>query len=218
MNKKMAILVFVVSVLGIFYSFKLFFTKDEPASSPTEASQLLQQPIETQSVVTPAPVVEEQVSEKEDNYQKGLDFEKWVVRHFPTKYYTIVDWRSDKKIDGRMSESSRYPDIEIQLKLKSGITEKFAVECKWRSKLYNGSIDWASKEKIEIYNKYSKEKKQEVFLILGIGGQPDRPSSVYIVPLKNAQASVLFESDLQKYKRYNVDKDFFYHSQHNTLE
>lgn len=153
-----------------------------------------------------------------DNEQKGLAFEKWVINHFPKQYYKLIDWKGDKIVDGRYPESSRYPDLEFELQLHGGkITERFSVECKWRKSFYHGKINWASQEKIAIYNDYAKERNQAVFLVLGVGGEPDSPELVYIIPLVDAQQSELKENDIERFRRNNKNKEFYYYAKENEL-
>lgn len=161
----------------------------------------------------------EPVDEKTENEKKGQEFEKWVIAKFPKQYYKLLDWKGDKMLDGRYPESSRYPDLEFELQLSEGkLSEKFSVECKWRSSFYHGAVNWASQEKIAIYNHFAADRQQEVFLVLGVGGEPSEPERVYAIPLKSAQQSWLKEADIEQYKRKDPAKDFFYHAKNNTLK
>ena len=155
--------------------------------------------------------------EMTENERKGLEFEKWVISKFPEQYYKLIDWKGDKYVDGRYPESSRFPDLELELQL-SNISEKFSVECKWRSSFYRGAVNWASLEKIDIYNQFAADRQQEVFLVLGVGGEPSDPERVYVIPLKSAQESRLKEEDIEQYKRKDPAKDFYYHAKSNTLK
>lgn len=179
-------------------------------------------PEEPSAVVGEALSLPEQnteIEEKTENQKKGFEFEKWVISKFPEQYYKLLDWKGDKIVDGRYPESSRYPDLEFELQLSEGkLCEKFSVECKWRSSFYQGAVNWASLEKIEIYNQFAAERKQEVFLVLGVGGEPSEPKSVYVIPLKSAQQSLLKEADIEQYKRKDSTKDFYYHAKSNTLK
>lgn len=156
--------------------------------------------------------------ERTENEKKGLEFEKWVINHFPKKDYKLIDWKGDKIVDGRYPESSRYPDLEFELNLYDGkVKEKFSVECKWRQSFYEGHIAWASEEKIGIYNDYAKERGQAVFLVLGVGGEPNAPERVYVIPLEKAQYPNLREDAIEKYQRNDPNKDFYYYAKKNTL-
>lgn len=151
----------------------------------------------------------EKEKELDENEDKGLEFEKFVVKHFGKKYIKLKEWRSDKFIDGRYAESNRYPDMELELILEKGVFP-FAVECKWRSHFVNGSIEWAKPEQIQIYNDFAKERKMPVFVVIGIAGKPSKPNAVYSVPLKDMQKPNVTEEELAKYKKEDVDKYFFY--------
>ena len=64
---------------------------------------------------------------------------------------------------------------------------KFAVECKYRSKWeINGNapqIEWAEEHNIENYLQFSKERKMDVVIIIGIGETAEKPDEVYAAPL-----------------------------------
>jgi uncharacterized tellurite resistance protein B-like protein len=51
--------------------------------------------------------------------EKGLRFEKYVVHRFDLRYHKIKEWRGDKFTNGIYAESSKYPDIEVELNLSA---------------------------------------------------------------------------------------------------
>lgn len=207
-NKQMGIVLIIIGLAAVAAGIYLFVNDKKVEESPTSSVETL-----------PLSVQNTEIDQKTENEKKGLDFEKWVISKFPEKYYKLLDWKGDKIVEGRYPESSRYPDLEFELQLSDGkISEKFSVECKWRSSFYQGAVNWASQEKIAIYNKFSEERNQEVFLVLGVGGEPSAPNSVYVIPLKSAQQSRLKEADLEQYKRNDPSKEFFYHAKSNTLK
>ena len=219
-RKQMGITFIIVGLVAI--ATGVYFVVSDKKNEETVALVSVVQPSseqiteeEMKSETTPV----EKSDEKSENEKKGLEFEKWVITKFPQQYYKLLDWKGDKMLDGRYPDSSRYPDLEFELQLSEGkLTEKFSVECKWRSSFYHGAVNWASQEKIAIYNQFAADRQQEVFLVLGVGGEPSEPERVYVIPLKSAQASWLKEADIEQYKRKDPAKDFFYHAKSNTLK
>lgn len=155
-------------------------------------------------------------SEQTDAEKKGRDFEKYVVSHFPKKYYSIKEWRSDKCVNGHYAESNCYPDLELLLHL--GKSEyPFAVECKWRYEFSDkGYIKWCDDPQLERYQKYASDTALPVFIILGVGGEPSSPESIYCVPLKAMKYSDAKKSYLEEFK-HDKNKEFYYYAKEEEL-
>jgi len=145
--------------------------------------------------------------EAEDvNYQKGTDFEKYVA--------AISDWTRDNhdKSKGIYVESNTNPDLVIRYKPTN---EKFAVECKYRSGFYrsqkiNGPVvKWAAPDQIKRYNAYSRSNRIPVFVVVGVGGSPNNPETMFCIPLNDAKYPEIFPSVFEKYER-DPGKTFFW--------
>lgn len=115
--------------------------------------------------------------------EKGKAFEDFIVRLFDKN--TVLKRRtSDRFVDGRLDEGSMEPDLLAELRLGSG-SYPFAVECKWRSSAKDGEIQWSYEAQRERYEKYAKENDLDVFVAIGVGGEPANPDKLYIVPLSS---------------------------------
>ncbi|MDE6443214.1 MAG: hypothetical protein K2K64_02160 [Muribaculaceae bacterium] len=145
----------------------------------------------------------------DDKHAKGVEFEKFIISRFGKQFWSIKDWRGDKSMDGRYSESSMYPDLEMKLSLK-GKEYVVAIECKWRNNFNNErKIKWSYSEQFERYKKYAEKTGYPVFVAIGIGGVPSKPDNIYLVPLSAMTSYMISEREL---KRYLIpsDKLFFY--------
>ena len=64
---------------------------------------------------------------------------------------------------------------------------KFAMECKyrtdWELNRKTPQIEWAEEHNIANYLHFSKERKMDVVIIIGIGGTAEKPEEVYAAPL-----------------------------------
>lgn len=122
-----------------------------------------------------------------NSYQKGSRFERYLANQFPESKYKIVDrTRDNGKYLDRHVESDGNPDLRLR---NLETRNEFAVECKWRAK-WRGSpshgdvgIFWNPKL-TERYLAYGRNNKISVFLALGVGGVPEKPKEVYIVPME----------------------------------
>jgi hypothetical protein len=154
------------------------------------------------------------LDEENDNYEKGLTFEKYVFDLFNPTYYSIEEWTRDvsDKRAGRTVESDKNPDLLIRYKPKA---ERFAVECKFRSnyvssqKINKNVIAWSYPEQIQRYQEFSKKKGIPVFVVIGMKGSPDNPEYMYCIPLEEASYPEIFPSVFGKYRR-QPGKPFFW--------
>ena len=167
----------------------------------------------------PKPSVQPETARADENdeyYEKGLEFEKYIVSRFSKKYFTLKEWRGDKSIHGIYPESSTYPDMEYAFTLH-GKTYNFAVECKWRAR-YNAEnkVKWSYKEQLARYRQFAKDKNMPVFIILGIGGTPSSPENVFVVPLASIERIEVSKNWLENY-RHDLSKNLFYDIPTNTL-
>jgi hypothetical protein len=145
---------------------------------------------------------------KEECIQKGYDFEKYVVSKFDRNYFTLIEWRSDKEHDGVYPLNSLLPDMEWEYADSSHVIP-FAVECKWRSNFINREIEWAYPEQLKRYREYQDDECIQVYIIIGIGGEPINPGQVFIIPLEEISNSILYANSLNDYKKHDPQEMFF---------
>ena len=133
---------------------------------------------------------------------EGFEFEKYVVKKFNKKYFSLKEWRGDKYEAGIYAESSKNPDFEIELLGKT--SWRFAVECKWRrtfvKREVDEGIDWANEEQIQNYRRFSADKRHPGLrrprrrgrptpprgLVCGPPGPPERTVRLCEIPLRHS--------------------------------
>jgi hypothetical protein len=149
-------------------------------------------------------------SQKDLKKEKGNDFEKFVVQKFNKKYFKIIEWAGDKYVNGIYAETSKQPDLRIKFSLYE-IEKEFAVECKYRSYYYKGGIDWAKENQRSNYQSYSEANGIVTFVVIGVGGKPESPDELFIVPLQDLKSDFISKSDLSQYIKsdFIVNKFFF---------
>jgi len=137
----------------------------------------------------------------------GRAFEQFILDKFPKDRFNLVEWRSDKSSNGKVSESSRWPDLQLELNLQDA-KHPFAVECKWRNDFWKGIIEWARDAQISTYQEFQLSRDMPVFIALGVGGSPSDPRDLFIIPLSHLYKTILTEDWLKKYKRESRDNFF----------
>lgn len=149
------------------------------------------------------------------NKKNGIDFEKFIIQKFNKKYFKIKEWAGDKYINGIYAETTPQPDIRVELRINSQRYE-FAVECKWRKKLYKGGVEFATEAQIERYRRFQDEMKIPVFIAIGIGGKGLAPEDLYLVPLSKVDSNFIPLSKLKNYKK-NINTNFYFDIERNVL-
>ena len=154
----------------------------------------------------------------DENKAKGDAFEKFVVKNFDQKFFTLQEWRSDKYVDGIYAVSNHFPDLEVIFDFKAkGVKEAFAIECKWRKNYYKKGIEWAYDYQIKNYKEYADKLNIPVFVVIGVGGEPEKPDELYIVPLEKMKTNTITMSVLANYKKDISDTRFFWDYEKNKL-
>lgn len=154
----------------------------------------------------------------DENKAKGDAFEKFVVKNFSRKYFTLQEWRSDKYVDGIYAVSNHFPDLEVIFNFKEkGVNEAFAIECKWRKNYYKNGIEWALNYQIKNYKEYAEKLNIPVFVVIGVGGEPEKPEELFIVPLQEMKSNTISKSELANYKKDISETRFFWDYEKNKL-
>lgn len=145
---------------------------------------------QTESSVQNKPVVD-------NPYQIGKQFEDYVLNLFPEAHFSIIHKTvGAADLHGRKTEDCIYPDYKFRDKSSS---IPFWVECKYRSSRVNdGSVVWTDRDHLERYQNIQKESKTKVYVILGLGGKPDNPDSLYLFDTECIRYPKLYPSTLRK--------------------
>ena len=130
-----------------------------------------------------------------DEVLKGREFEDYVLELLDIAHsdkLTLKEWRGDKSLPGVYPESNSAPDFVFEYDGNS-----FAVECKWRSHLSKDiEKELLPPERMASFQQFSTERQMPVYLLLGIGGLPNDPDSLYFTC---------------------IDKEFSLESLHNSI-
>ncbi len=117
-----------------------------------------------------------------DEVLKGREFEDYVINLFDlpnNKKLTLKEWRGDKSLPGVYPESNSAPDFVFEYAGKP-----FAVECKWRSHLSKDiEKELLPPERMASFQQFSTDRRMPIYLLLGIGGLPNDPDSLYFTRL-----------------------------------
>ena len=106
------------------------------------------------------------------------------------------------------------PDLEISFSNKN-VYNYFAVECKWQNNINKNKLEWAKDYQLKNYKDFEHATGKTVFIVIGIGGQPDKPRELFVLPLSKISSTELYLNDLRRYEKFN--ENFFYDPRNNAL-
>lgn len=119
-----------------------------------------------------------------EEWLKGREFEDYVLSLFNFQEggkLVLQEWQGDKSLGVIQPENNSNPDFVLRYD-----QEEFAIECKWREKLKKDlNKDLFPANRIENYQLFSKSRNMPVTIILGLGGEPSNPDSLYRIPLES---------------------------------
>ncbi len=153
---------------------------------------------------------------KDANKEKGICFEQYVVQKFDRRYFNTKEWRGDKFTNGIYAESTLFPDLQMEFSNK-GVTEEFAVECKYRTDYFQNAIE-LRQDQLDNYRRFMEQRKMPVFIVIGIGGQADNPAEFFIVPLKDATSGLFTRDKLQSFQKRDISNNFYYDTHRKSLK
>lgn len=197
MNKMTGIILMVVGALTLVLGIVVYSINGKDSIAQTE-------------VVVNSKLKEDIAEDDTDlNYKNGYEFEKFVVKKFNPKYFKVKEWAGDKYVEGVYAETNQHPDLLMEFLEYNENNKEFAVECKWRQKLYKNGLDFSTTNQLNRYRDYSKKKNIPVFMALGLGGKGGSPEELYVVPLKDITKPYMHVSELEKYKK-DMKTNFFF--------
>ncbi len=130
------------------------------------------------------------------SFKMGEKFESYVREFlFIDSYYDTLERTHNYQTNKDYVESSLKPDFKFRDKWTK---KEFYVEAKFRTGLFNNKIVWCNEKQLTRYLEYNKEKP--VFLILGMGKDPEYPEFLSLIPLTQAKYIGLFPSHAEKFE------------------
>ena len=185
-------------ILCIIVSALLFNSNDQPSTQSLHK--------EITQVQTVAPIV--RCPDSLPASQKvGCDFESWVLSHFDARIFTPETWNRSGSLDN-LATGSGVPDLYFRFRTESR-KDSFHVECVYRTTLLDGYYTWGNDDKVLQLKQFASSNSEPVFLVLGLGGTPQSPNSVWVIRINKMLASKIRLEDLPK-ARPLIDNGFKY--------
>lgn len=141
-----------------------------------------------------------------DSFQKGDNFEAVIRGYFPETFFDLTNSSSIADVPvGKADEQATEPKFRFRHK-HTGV-------CFWVASIFvdkspDGNVHWADKDQFIRFEQFQENHKPEsVYLVLGFGGTPHRPKSIYCISLENIDSPDLHPSSIERY-RHRLDQVF----------
>jgi hypothetical protein len=130
-----------------------------------------------------------------ESFKTGEKFENYVRKKlFTDRYYELLQRTYGYNVKKPNYVHSSNPDFKLRDRRTLKI---FYAEAKYRKYFYQGKTKWCTEEQLKRYRQSNQEAP--VFVILGVGGVPHRPKLIFLVPLRVANFTELYISEIEKY-------------------
>lgn len=142
-------------------------------------------------------------SDEQKNFEKGEAFEEYVRETmFPLEHYHLLEKTHNYQQNRKdFVWSTMKPDFKFKSKSNiKGIDDNaFYVEAKFRKGTYwNEKIAWSYPKQFKRY-KAIDYKEHPVFIVLGLGEDPQKPDKVCLFHVRNSYPE-LYKSRIEKYE------------------
>ena len=131
------------------------------------------------------------------SFRVGSDWEKDTKKIiFPSNGYDLLhETPTFKQNNNRFIESSLNPDFKFRDKKTK---KEFWVECKFRSSLMNGKIEWSKPKQFERYKTLCL--KEPVFVCLAFDHKINNDELYYLIPLTKINYTGLYPSFIKNFE------------------
>ena len=127
-----------------------------------------------------------------DPHANGGLFKGYTQRLFKPSDFGLLH-------DTTKIESETNPDFQFWHK-RSG--HSFCVDCKFRTDYDDDDLNWFRPDQIKCYKQFlEKIWPEKVFVVIGFGGRPLKPSIMFCMPLDDIESLNTFPKVLEKYER-----------------
>lgn len=141
-------------------------------------------------------------------------FEAFVITLFDPLYFRHSRPKAEKVFAGRVTEGETGPDLEFEFNHKDAHA-KFAIKCLYFRGGTKNDVHLFPPDRKRAFRVFEEENEMPLHFILGLGGTPDDPKELFLVPAKVISRGVVSKTDLQPYSKSGM---FFYNSVSRRLQ
>jgi hypothetical protein len=132
---------------------------------------------------------------KPKSFSTGEKFEQYIRKHLLTAgHYELLQKTHGYRTKNKNYVPSTAPDFKFRDRQNGKL---FYVEAKYRKSFFKGQVSWCTERQLQYYRRSNRECP--VFILLGVGGNPDKPAFVSLISLEKVNFIQLYQSFTEKY-------------------
>jgi hypothetical protein len=135
-------------------------------------------------------------------------FENFVLALFDPHYFTLKTLSRQRVFAGGVKKQDFVPGLEFEFQNKESRVG-LAIECIFIPQLASREILSYSANQINRYLDFEEGSGMEIYLIIGLEGQPDDPKELFLVPASDLREGYWGYKELQPFRKHGM---FFYNS------
>lgn len=172
---------------------------------PVQEVQALQEVQEVQEVVM------DPVPEKNENAASidQVAFELFVSNKFSDQYFTVERITPDRQL--------AFANLRVDYNIR-GKQGSIYLNTTWIYQYTDHTIEVASQEELAGYKSVVENGENLVFKIFGIGGKPDDPKLLYMIPAREITSRQKRMFEVVDFKKENLQANFFFDLNEQTLK
>lgn len=140
-------------------------------------------------------------------------FEAFVVTLFDPVLFRQRRPEARRVYAGEVSEAQPGPELEFVYHNK-GITGRFAIKCLYFPNALQRRWQLLPPGQLQVLKNFGSEDEMELYYVLGIGGTPDDPKELYLVPGTAIRGAVVTREALKPFAKSGM---VYYHRKEGQL-
>lgn len=140
-------------------------------------------------------------------------FEAFVVTLFDPILFRHRRPEAKRVYAGEVPQAQPGPDLEFVYQNK-GITGRFAIKCLYFPNALGRRWQFLPPDQLKMIRSFVLENEMELYYIVGIGGTPDDPMELYLVPGSAVKAAIISRDMLRPFAKSGM---VYYHRKEGRL-
>lgn len=135
-------------------------------------------------------------------------FEAFVITLFDPLYFRHRRPKAERVLAGKRSEGETLPDLEFEFNYKEAHA-RLAIKCLYYKNGGTNEVQLFSSERQEAFRHFEEGSGMPLYYVVGIGGTPDDPKELYLIPAKAIEKEFLTRAELKPFGKSGM---FFFSS------
>jgi len=133
-------------------------------------------------------------------------FEAFVITLFDPLFFQHRRPKAERIYAGKVSEGESGPDLEFDFKRKETHAQ-FAIKCLYLKSFGRRELKLSSPRQEQALRDFEEDTEMDLYYVIGIGGTPDDPNELFLVPLDVFRGGFINRERLNPYRKSGM---FFY--------